>query len=98
MTTFCPDMSVTVVPSAARIARPLRPVTMNASLGPATLIRESTNIAMNSTRSTAPTIAMISGVMLPLLSGTCPASLDTRMRLDQHAGRARYLDHEDVGT
>jgi hypothetical protein len=39
MTTFWPDRSVETTPSASSVARPLRPVTMNASLGPATLIR-----------------------------------------------------------
>ena len=37
MTTFWPDMSVDRLPSADSMARPLRPVTMNAWLGPATL-------------------------------------------------------------
>ena len=39
MTTFWPDRSVAMTPSAPSTERPLRPVTMNASLGPATLIR-----------------------------------------------------------
>ena len=41
MTTFWPDRSVERMPSAVSIVRPLRPVTRNAWLGPATLIRES---------------------------------------------------------
>ena len=37
MTTFCPDMSVEISPvSVLRTSLPLRPVTMKASLGPAT--------------------------------------------------------------
>src|SRR2546421_1183550 len=96
ITTFWPDRSVTVLPSAARIARPLRPVTMNASLGPATLIRDRMNMAMNSTSRTAPTIAMIRGDIVP--SSLVQKSLDTRSGHDQNAGRAGYLDHEDPGT
>ena len=57
-TTFWPELSVDRPPSAVWVVRPLRPVTMNASFGPATLIRESTKSTRMSTRRTAPPMAM----------------------------------------
>ena len=97
MTTFWPDRSVAIEPSAPSTDRPLRPVTMNASLGPATLIRERTNMAIRRTRRTAPMIAMSRGVMI------LPSGDDARAARDRAASRpgrwsAGYRDHEDLGT
>ena len=51
----------TVEPSADRTDLLLRPVTMNASFGPATLMRDMMNMVISRTSSTIPPIAMSKG-------------------------------------
>ena len=76
MTTFWPDMSVDTAAVGGCVARPLRPVTMNASLGPATLIRERTNMTSSRTRRTAPPMAMSRGMGVPSLRERGSVGLD----------------------
>ena len=57
-TTFWPELSVETPAVGGLGGAALAPVTMNASFGPATLIRESTKSTRMSTRRTAPPMAM----------------------------------------
>ena len=66
MTTFWPDRSVLIDPVSGFVTGlPLRPVTMNASLGPATLIRDTTMPTMARTRTTRRISPMAMGPMAP---------------------------------
>src|SRR3954471_13583042 len=94
ITTFWPDRSVELRPSAERVVRPLRPVTMNASFDFATLIRDSTNITSRKTSRTAPPIANNKSISRPPTT-SLDDSGHTRS-LDHHgAGVARHLDHQN---
>ena len=94
MTTFWPDRSVDRPPSAASVDRPLRPVTMNASFGPATLIRDRMKMTSRSTSSDAAADGDEQGESWEfLLPGGRASGL-----LDDDAGVAGRLDDEDLGA
>jgi hypothetical protein len=57
MTTFWPEESRETIPASLVTCRPCRPVTRNAWLGPATLIRERTSRTSRTTRTAMPPIA-----------------------------------------
>ena len=63
ITTFWPDMSVLTWPAALVVDRPLAPVTRNAWLGPATLMRLRISRTTRTTRTALPMMAMRTGLM-----------------------------------
>ena len=64
ITTFWPDRSVEIAPVSGLVtARPLRPVTMNASFGPATLKRLATSTPIDTTRAASTMTKTRTGLM-----------------------------------